>query len=121
LLLCGFAPVVLFFLITISPVKDYAFYLVLNVAIFAIAGIFGVSFLYQAMRPNAEDDYPNVKLRANILRFWLGLYGFVGSQLGWTLRPFFGTAGQFEFFRPREGSFFTGVWNALKHMLANGN
>jgi hypothetical protein len=121
LLLCGFAPVVLFFLITISPVKDYAFYLVLNVAIFAIAGIFGVSFLYQAMRPNAEDDDPNVKLRASILRFWLGLYGFVGSQLGWTLRPFFGTAGQFEFFRPREGSFFTGVWNALKHMLTNGN
>jgi hypothetical protein len=121
LLLCGFAPVVLFFLITISPVKDYAFYLVLNVAIFAIAGIFGVSFLYQAMRPNAEDDDPNVKLRANILRFWLGLYGFVGSQLGWTLRPFFGTAGQFEFFRPREGSFFTAVWSALKHLLINGN
>jgi hypothetical protein len=122
LLLCGFAPVILFFLITISPVKDYAFYLLLNVAVFAITGIFGVSFLYQAMRPSDDTETdPNVRLRANILRFWLGLYGFVGSQLGWTLRPFFGSPGQFEFFRPREGNFLSGVWNTLMGLLFGGS
>jgi hypothetical protein len=41
------------------------------------------------------------------------LYGFVGTQLGWTLRPFFGTGNTFELFRPREGSFFTAVWESL--------
>jgi len=117
ILLLGFAPVTLFFLIT---VRDYHFFLLLNVAVFALTGILGVSFLYQVMRPIADDDdQQNVKIRTSILRFWLVLYGFVGSQLGWTLRPFFGSPGQFELFRPNEGSFFTGVWNALINLLTN--
>jgi uncharacterized membrane protein YqjE len=117
LLLCGFAPVTLFFLITIMPEKDYSFFLLLNVAIFTLTGIFGVSFLYQAMNPKSHNEEDaNVKLRDNILRFWLCLYGFVGSQLGWTLRPFFGSPGQFELFRPREGNFLWGVWNALMNL-----
>jgi hypothetical protein len=115
ILLCGFAPVTLFFLITVN---DYSFFLLLNVAIFGLTGILGVSFLYQVMRPVADDDsFQNVKIRTNILRFWLGLYGFVGSQLGWTLRPFFGSPGEFVLFRDREGTFFTGVWNALQNLL----
>lgn len=115
ILLCGFAPVALFFLVTVN---DYHFFLLLNVAIFALTGVLGVSFLYQVMKPISQDDTQSgVKIRTNILRFWLILYGFVGSQLGWTLRPFFGSAGQFELFRPREGSFFTGVWNAIVNLL----
>lgn len=118
ILLCGFAPVTLFFVITISPIKDYAFYQLLNVVIFALTGVFGVTFLYQAMRP-ANEDSANYKLRLTILRLWLGLYGVVGSQLGWILRPFFGSPGQFEWFRAREGNFLTGVWNALANLLGN--
>ena len=115
LLLCGFAPVTLFFLITVN---DYYFFLLLNVAIFALTGILGVSFLYQIMRPIANDDTAQgVKVRTNILRFWLVLYGLVGSQLGWTLRPFFGSAGQFELFRPREGNFFSAVFNAIINLF----
>ncbi|MBW4690776.1 MAG: hypothetical protein KME27_03315 [Lyngbya sp. HA4199-MV5] len=116
ILLCGFAPVTLFFLITVN---DYSFFLLLNVAIFALTGVLGVSFLYQVMKPIDEDGASqSVKVRRNILRFWLVLYGFVGSQLGWTLRPFFGSPGQFELFRAREGSFFSGVWNALLNLLS---
>lgn len=115
ILLCGFAPVALFFLITVN---DYHFFMVLNVSIFAITGIIGVSFLYQVMKPVADNDKDQgIKVRTNILRFWLGLYGFVGSQLGWTLRPFFGSPGQFELFRPREGNFFTGVFNAIINLF----
>lgn len=115
ILLCGFAPVTLFFLITVN---DYNFFLLLNVAIFTITGVLGVSFLYQVMKPVAEDDTAQgIKVRTTILRFWLGLYGFVGSQLGWTLRPFFGSPGQFELFRPREGNFFSAVLNAFIHLF----
>jgi hypothetical protein len=115
ILLCGFAPVSLFFLITVN---SYSFFLLLNVAIFGLTGVLGVSFLYQIMKPVAEDDNPqSVKIRTNILRFWLGLYGFVGSQLGWTLRPFFGSPGEFVLFRDREGTFFTGIWNAMHNLL----
>lgn len=115
ILLCGFAPVTLFFLVTVN---DYNFFLLLNVAIFTLTGVLGVSFLYQVMKPIAEDDTAQgIKVRTNILRFWLGLYGFVGSQLGWTLRPFFGSPGQFELFRPREGNFFSAVLNAIIHLF----
>ncbi|MCY7392832.1 MAG: hypothetical protein LH647_15505, partial [Leptolyngbyaceae cyanobacterium CAN_BIN12] len=111
-LLCAFAPVTLFFLITVN---DYSFFLLMNVIIFSLTGILGISFLYQVMKPIADGD--GAKVRTSILRFWLCLYGFVGTQLGWTLRPFFGSPGQFELFRPREGSFFSGVWTALINLL----
>lgn len=113
-LLCGFAPISLFFLLTVN---DKFFFLLLNVTIFAITGILGVSFLYQTMKPtDVEDQSGNVKIRKNILKFWLGLYGFVGTQLGWTLRPFFGTGSTFELFRPREGSFFTAIWESIHRL-----
>lgn len=116
ILLCGFAPVTLFFLVTVN---NYSFFLLLNVAIFALTGILGVSFLYQVMKPISDNEGDQgIKVRKNILRFWLVLYGFVGSQLGWTLRPFFGSPGQFELFRPREGSFFSGVWAALMNLFS---
>jgi len=115
-LLAGFAPVTLFFLITVN---DYHFFLLVNVAIFGLTGVLGVSFLYQVMRPIGESDSAEgVQVRTNILRFWLALYGFVGSQLGWTLRPFFGSPGEFVLFREREGNFFSGVINALIQLLS---
>ena len=114
-LLCGFAPITLFFLLTVN---DKFFFLLLNVAIFALTGILGVSFLYRTMKPTEVDDQSgNIKIRKNILKFWLGLYGFVGTQLGWTLRPFFGTGSTFEVFRPREGSFFTAVWESFHRLI----
>ncbi len=114
-LLCGFAPITLFFLLTVN---DKFFFLLLNVAIFALTGILGVSFLYRTMKPTeANEQSGNIKIRKNILKFWLGLYGFVGTQLGWTLRPFFGTGSTFEVFRPREGSFFTAVWETFHRLI----
>ncbi len=127
-LLFGFAPVTLFFLITAD---NYSFFLLLNVAIFTLTGIIGVYFLYQVLLPKTEtiiadkdlasDDTAidkNRKIRISILKFWLGLYAFVGSQMAWTLRPFFGSFGsKFDIFRPREGNFYLAVWNALKGLF----
>ena len=149
-LLFSFAPVSLFFLITI---RNYQFFILLNVLIFALTGFIGISYLYQIMRPESdqlefasaplvedkiEGDFvvvdadqkpskaqnknidPAFKTRTNILRFWLGLYAFVGCQLAWTLRPFFGAPGQaFELFRPREGNFYLSVIHSLLEILMN--
>jgi hypothetical protein len=127
-LLFGFAPVTLFFLITTD---NYFFFLLLNVAIFTLTGIIGIYFLYQVLLPKVEiipsDDAleradtaidKNRKVRISILKFWLGLYAFVGSQMAWTLRPFFGSFGsKFDLFRPREGNFYLAVWNAIKNLF----
>ncbi|EKQ71205.1 hypothetical protein OsccyDRAFT_0057 [Leptolyngbyaceae cyanobacterium JSC-12] len=72
LLLCGFAPVTLFFLITVN---DYSFFLLLNVIIFVLTGILGVSFLYQVMRPVADgENSQGIKVRTSILRLALSLW-----------------------------------------------
>jgi hypothetical protein len=114
-LLCGFAPVSLFFLLTVN---DKFFFLLLNIGIFTLTGILGVSFLYQAMKPSdTEEQVGNTQIRRNILKFWLFLYGFVGTQLGWTLRPFFGTGKTFDLFRPREGSFFMAIWESIHRFI----
>jgi hypothetical protein len=110
-LLFGFAPVSLFFLLS-SP--NYSFFLVLNVAIMAITGFLGVSFIYQGMHFLSEQDTEGKDIRLNILRFWLGLYAFVGTQLGWTLRPFFGSSGMpFQLFRNRESNFYMSLWQSI--------
>lgn len=49
---------------------------------------------------------------------WFLIYGLVGSQMGWILRPFIGAPGmEFQLFRAREGSFFEGFFTALGHFL----
>jgi hypothetical protein len=162
-LLFSFAPITLFFLISIH---DYNFFLLLNVAIFTLTGLVGIRLFYEGMRsisrtkesdlqalalneatpkalmpvndfaPIAEgaikqsssfaDELQPVekaiafkedglqKTRIRLLKFWLVLYGLVGSQLGWTLRPFFGAPGEpFQLFRTIEGNFYAQVWRTL--------
>jgi len=65
----------------------------------------------------SEQDAEGKDIRLNILRFWLGLYAFVGSQLGWTLRPFFGAPGQaFQLFRNRDSNFYISLWDSIRSL-----
>ncbi|BAZ12640.1 hypothetical protein NIES4071_44720 [Calothrix sp. NIES-4071] len=115
-LLFSFAPVTLFFLIT-AP-KAYQFFKLLNVAIFGITGFFGVKFLYEGMQLLSELDEVGKKTRTSILRSWLLLYGFIGMQLGWFLRPFFGSPDtKFEMFRAVQGNFYLDIVSAISEIL----
>ncbi|GAB4478198.1 MAG: hypothetical protein OHK0037_40220 [Elainellaceae cyanobacterium] len=178
-LLFSFAPITLFFLIS---VHDYNFFLLLNVAIFALTGFVGTRLFYYGMRSLAERDAPRLQpeglpkgelpdydpfyepdeergdrerlpvekrtykirdfeppddlpvmtksgkpaaktddlqdTRLKLLKFWLVLYALVGSQLGWTLRPFFGAPGEtFQLFRQIEGNFYTTVFRVILNFL----
>ena len=87
-------------------------------AIFAITGFSGISSLYQATNVVLEQDNQGSNTRKKILQFWLLLYAFVGSQLGWTLRPFFGTPDSaFQLFREREGNFYLSIFQAIGYLL----
>lgn len=108
-MLFGFAPVSLFFRLSIN---DYYFFLLLNIVILAITGIIGIKFFYEAMLSliSQETDAEQNKNRRKLIKSWLILYGFVGSQLGWTLRPFFGTPDQpFSLYREIESNFYIQV------------
>lgn len=115
-LLFSFAPVVLFFLIS---VKGYDFFLLLNVLIMAITGAVGVRLFYKGMRDMTGPEATDQAMRHRLLKGWVVLYGLVGSQLGWTLRPFFGSEGQpFQIFRPEiNGNFYAKVLESIGTML----
>lgn len=116
-LMFGFAPVALFFLLSTD---NYLFFLLLNVAILGITGFLGVNFFYQGMQFISEEDSEGWEFRSKILRFWLVLYAFVGSQLGWTLRPFFGTPGSpFQLFRDLESNFYVAILKSIVSLLFN--
>lgn len=114
-LLFGFAPVSLFFLLSIN---NYQFFVLLNVVIFAVTGFLGVQFFYLGMNFLSEEDVEGKEVRLKILRFWLGLYAFVGFQLGWTLRPFFGAPGEpFQIFRHNEDNFYLTIIDLITSLL----
>ncbi|MEZ4641933.1 MAG: actin-binding WH2 domain-containing protein [Chloroflexota bacterium] len=113
-LLLSFAPISLFFLLTTS---QYQFFKLLNVAIFAISGVIGVYFLGPGMRivsANAAVAEVGTQARVWVLRLWIVVYAFVGSQMAWTIRPFIGAPSmKFELFRQLGGNFYTKILASL--------
>ena len=58
-----------------------------------------------AVRPQHADQ--SVK---NVFRIWVIVFGLVGAQMGWVLRPFIGNPdADFTFFRQRQDNFFSAV------------
>jgi hypothetical protein len=115
-LLFSFAPVTLLFMLTTT--NNYQFFKLLNVSIFALTGFMGIKFFYDAMQNFSESEIVGQETREKILKLWLVLYGLVGCQLGWTLRPFFGNPGMpFELFREMGGNFYLDIVNAISEIL----
>jgi hypothetical protein len=123
----------------------------LNVAVFAIAGFLGLSFLLQTLHrisvaeeqeridslerppiqppplpdatpaPGALEKMEGHVLRAHVkgvFRIWVVVFGLVGAQMGWILRPFVGDPHlPFRLFRPRVSNFFLDVIDKIKHLF----
>ncbi|MGS2615558.1 hypothetical protein ACVCAH_13700 [Micromonospora sp. LZ34] len=52
-----------------------------------------------------------------LLYIWILLFGFVGTQLAWTLRPFFGDPGQgFALFRSIDGNFYAEILRTIANL-----
>lgn len=53
-----------------------------------------------------------------LLYVWIMLFGFVGTQLAWTLRPFFGSPGmKFSLYREIGGNFYTEIFRTISHFF----
>lgn len=114
-LIFSFAPITLFFLLTAS---HYQFFKLLNVVFFAIAGVIGMWFLAQGMHAVAGSEDDSANLRRWTVWCWIVVYAFVGSQMAWTLRPFFGYPGaQFELVRQLGGNFYVDILGSLSEIL----
>ena len=139
--LASFGPIVAFFAVTTT---SYPFMLLLNVVAFATTGALGLRFLLQTMHrltvpvrreppplasatPGRSDDQndlagaldrvPSLPRGHNVRAVfiaWVIVFGLVGAQMSWVLRPFVGTPDRpFEWFRPRESNFFAAVRRAV--------
>jgi len=115
-LLLSLAPVTFFFLTTSS---QYAFFKLLNVAFFTIAGSMGLIFLRQGISiAGKPNDGQGARARQVVLLVWMLLYAFVGSQMAWTLSPFMGEPGTpFILFTQPGSNFWSDVIKSLHQLL----
>jgi len=114
--LTGFAPVTLFFIVT---TRHYQFFKIFNVLFFGISGLLGIVF-FGRMQSQFFDENANQKVRTLFLRIWFLLYAFVGTQLAWTLRPFFGAPDMpFQIIRELGGNFYTDILKSAGHILGS--
>jgi hypothetical protein len=108
----AFASISMFFWLT---VQDYEFFVTLNVGILAITAWWGLSFLRQGMRYVQQGTQTRP---GRILAAWIAIYAFVGTQMAWALRPFFGWPGApFEPIRKLSGTFYTGLFYNITRLL----
>ena len=50
---------------------------------------------------------------------WIVVFGWVGAQMGWVLRPFIGDPeAEFQWFRQRESNFFEAVAGAIESLFS---
>lgn len=115
ILLVGFAPVTLLFLITNNNDAVFQF---LNIIFFTISGLVGVRFFYYTILSDSKEDTLLYNKRRTVVRIWMILYAFVGTQLAWTLRPFFGAASEnFVFIREIKGNFYSNLLKIISDIV----
>ncbi len=112
ILLAGCAPIVLFFTFTGS---SYEFIKLIHVAIFVFSGSWAMQTLWRGLTAMCEksDLYPRQAVQ--ILQVWVLVFGFVGIQMAWSLRPFVGSPDRkFQIIRTtQDGNFYQMVWNSF--------
>jgi hypothetical protein len=114
-IMVSFSTIVLFFLITGG---NYAFIKLLHVAVIALAGIFGMKQIIDALTFSCEKKNIYPKTGIVVFRFWIVILFFVGSQLSWSLRPFVGAKNQpFELFRKQKGNFYQALIESCADLL----
>ncbi|MBF0202836.1 MAG: hypothetical protein HQK67_00680 [Desulfamplus sp.] len=120
ILLASFTPLI-FFLVWHLPAMDssgqvdaHRIFLLVNVAVIAFSGTLANLQLYHMLKQICGTR------SRQILIAWLGMNLFLGAQLSWNLRPFFGTPGlPVTFLRdnPFDGSFYEAVFILIQRSV----
>ena len=116
-LLLSMLPVVAFLMFFSD--HSYRFAVLVNVVAFAIAGWCGARFAVEATASVHEEEGIRRRCVA-VMRGWMWLYGLVGLQMAWLLRPYFRQTD--VFIRPlgEGGSVFEAVARLVVHVITGG-
>jgi hypothetical protein len=140
--LASLGPIVAFFSVSTT---SYPFMVLFNVVVFGVSGVLGLTFLLQTLhrlsvagtllltvareepQEAPEPAGPLDPLQNRVLgghvktvfRLWVIVFGLVGAQMGWVLRPFIGNPNiPFTWFRGRESNFFLAVLQKLASLFS---
>jgi hypothetical protein len=109
----AFASITLFFLLTVR--EQYTILVLLNIGVLATSSWWGLSFLRQGMRYVQGGTQAR---QGRILAIWLLIYGLVGTQMGWALRPFFKAPWEaFVILRGGGGTFYGSMLTAIGWLI----
>lgn len=113
----SFGPILAFFTLSTT---SYPFMVMLNVTLLTVSGVVGVAFLMKAVRKisvPSDEARTGEETPSGMLGVWAIIYGAVGVQMAWLMRPFIGHPGaNFEWFRDRTGNFLVGLFEHLRHL-----
>jgi hypothetical protein len=74
-------------------------------------------YVLQPIRQQAPAKTP-APPSMTLLYVWILLFGFVGTQLAWTLRPFFGSPDKpFSLYRDIDGNFYAEIIRTISHLF----
>ena len=80
-----------------------------------LAAIYGSQPQQVSVTPAVRSSKNDV---ITVFRIWIMVFGLVGAQMAWVLRPFLGSPhAVFTWFRPRSSNFFEAVIYALQHLF----
>ena len=139
--LASLAPVLLFFTLSTS---SYPFMKLLNLLMFSVSGCLGLHVLRKALdvlfvvreqmppapapaegdaelatvlRPHQPRRTTQIPGGRRVFSCWIFVYGVVGAQMSWILRPFIGDPAQpFALFRGRESNIFADILSTLVNL-----
>jgi hypothetical protein len=113
--LASLGPVFAFFAVS---TESYPFLLLLHVLFAGAGGVISLLVLARAADVLFAAAPEQRRASRRLLLVWCVVYGTVGAQMGWLLRPFLGAPGQpFELLRARGSSFFEAVLHTLRELL----
>lgn len=122
LILLSLSPIVFYVVLqaqspTHPNAKDWhSMSLLMHTAVIAYAGITS----HRSLLRHVQEFATTKKHGSYAFIAWLAGNLFVGAQLSWVMRPFFGTPGsEIQFLRddPMSGNFYEAVWAAFNHFL----
>ena len=94
---------------------NYRAAILFNAMMFAAASLSAQMILRQFYRPLIEQN----PMHGRLLKLWITIYGFVGIQMGWTLRPFIGHPDSpTQFFRDEAwGNAYLELYRIITHVF----
>jgi hypothetical protein len=97
------------FIAILNSFGNYTIVIFASYGAFALAGLVGcVAFYLKLKSAGVPSSSPKSALRISAI--WLVLFGLIGAEVGWSIRPFVGWTGQpFEWIRPDS----TQIWDQL--------